>query len=129
MAPQGIEDAARRGYHVQTTPLGASNDILREQVNAFHRGKAASGVTGTRLSLQRGLYLARDKADAAEKIALAHAYYARFDNVFGGPGIVENGIIKALPRKQTIEELGANILICGADEMIDRCLLYTSRCV
>ena len=124
MAPQGIEDAARRGYHVQTTPLGASNDILREQVNAFHRGKAASGVTGTRLSLQRGLYLARDKADAAEKIALAHAYYARFDNVFGGPGIVENGIIKALPRKQTIEELGANILICGADEMIDRLAEY-----
>ncbi|MBH1973518.1 MAG: hypothetical protein I8H94_00395, partial [Rhodobacteraceae bacterium] len=33
-------------------------------------------------------------------------------------------IIKALPRKQTIDELGANILICGADEMIDRLAEY-----
>ena len=124
MAPPAIEAAAAKGYHVQTTPLGASHQMLLDQVNAFKRGKAKGGVTGTRLSLQRGVYLATSPADAAEKIALAHAYYARFDNVFGGPGIVERGIIKALPRKQTLEELGQNILICEAAEMIDRLSEY-----
>ncbi|MCT8328156.1 LLM class flavin-dependent oxidoreductase [Albidovulum sediminis] len=121
MAPPGIEAAAARGYHIQTTPLGASHGVLQEQVNAFHRGKALAGPGCTsRLSLQRGLYLARDDADARDKIARAHRYYKSFDNVFGGPGIVEHGIIRPLPRKQTVEELGQNVLICGASEMIDR---------
>lgn len=121
MAPPGIEAAAARGYHIQTTPLGASHGVLQEQVNAFHRGKALAGPGCTsRLSLQRGLYLARDDADARDKIARAHRYYESFDNVFGGPGIVEHGIIRPLPRKQTVEELGQNVLICGAAEMIDR---------
>lgn len=121
MAPPGIEAAAARGYHIQTTPLGASHGVLQEQVNAFHRGKALAGPGCTsRLSLQRGLYLARDDADARDKIARAHRYYESFDNVFGGPGIVEHGIIRPLPRKQTVEELGQNVLICGASEMIDR---------
>ena len=125
MAPAGIEAAAKAGYHVQTTPLGAAHQVLLDQVSAFHRGKAAAGrVLNTRLSLQRGLYLAKDKADAADKIARAQAYYARFDNVFGGPGLVDRGIIRALPRQQTLEELGQNILICGRDEIIDRLAVY-----
>lgn len=124
MAPQGIEDAARKGYHVQTTPLSAAHGVLESQVAAFHRGRAAGGVTGTRLALQRGMFLAKDKADAADKIARAHAYYAQFDNVFGGPGIVERGIIKTLPRAQTIEELAGNLLVCGPDEMIERLTHY-----
>lgn len=125
MAPQGIEAAARAGYHVQTTPLGASHQVLLDQVNAFHRGKAQSTTAvDTRLSLQRGLYLAKDDADARRKIAMAYDYYARFDNVFGGPGIVDQGMIRPLPRKQTLEELGQNILICGKDEMIDRLSAY-----
>lgn len=125
MAPDGIEKAAKQGYHVQTTPLGATHDILMNQVNAFHRGKAAAGrPLNTRLSLQRGLYLAKSDAEAKEKIALAHEYYGRFDNVFGGPGIVEGGVIKWLPRKQTLEELGSNILVCGRQEMIDKLSVY-----
>ncbi len=54
----------------------------------------------------------------------AYQYYKSFDNVFGGPGIVDQGIIRPLPREQTVEELGANILICERDEMIDRLADY-----
>ncbi len=125
MAPPGIEAAAQKGYHVQTTPLGAAHGVLMEQVNAFHRGKAAGGHA-SRLSLQRGLYLARNTADARAKLELAYDYYKSFDNVFGGPGIVDRGIVRPLARKQTIEELGQNILICGRDEMIDRLAAYAS---
>jgi hypothetical protein len=37
---------------------------------------------------------------------------------------VDRGIIRPLPRTQTAEELGQNILICQKDEMIDRLSAY-----
>ena len=125
MAPRGIEAMAAKGYHIQTTPLGAHHNVLMEQVNAFYGGKATAGPNcRSRLSLQRGLFLAKNDADTKDKIAHAHCYYQRFDNVFGGPGIVERGIIKPLPRTQSMEELGQNVLICGSAEMVDRLSEY-----
>jgi hypothetical protein len=59
-------------------------------------------------------------------VDLAHTYYASFDNVFGGPGIVDRGIIRPLPRTQTADELGQNILICQKEEMIDRLSHYAN---
>ncbi|MDG3578026.1 LLM class flavin-dependent oxidoreductase [Rhizobium sp. YJ-22] len=126
MVPEGIYHTARKGYHVQTTPLQASHAVLLDQVNAFHRGKAEAGAAakGNRLALQRGIYLARDAADARAKLELASTYYQRFDNVYTGPGIVDNGCIRPLPRKQTIEELGRSLIICERAEMIDRLAAY-----
>ncbi len=122
MAPEGIYHCAKEGLNVQTTPLQASHDVLLKQVDAFHRGKKDAGAKGRnlRLSLQRPAYLARDEADAREKLAITYDYYKRFDNVFGGPGIVSNGMIDPLPRKQTMEEMAENLLICPPGEMIDR---------
>jgi alkanesulfonate monooxygenase SsuD/methylene tetrahydromethanopterin reductase-like flavin-dependent oxidoreductase (luciferase family) len=125
MAPGGIEAMAAKGYHIQTTPLGANHDVLVEQVSAFFRGRALAGThSRSRLSLQRGLYLTKNDADTQNKTALAYRYYQSFDNVFGGPGIVKEGVIKPLPRTQSIEQLGANVLICGIQEMIDRLSEY-----
>ncbi len=126
MVPEGIYHTARKGYHVQTTPLQASHAVLLDQVNAFHRGKAEAGAAakGNRLALQRGIYLARDAADARAKLELASTYYQRVDNVYTGPGIVDNGCIRPLPRKQTIEELGRSLIICERAEMIDRLAAY-----
>src|SRR3546814_3955059 len=114
MAPEGIYHCARRGFNVQTTPLQASHDVLLQQVEAFHRGKAEAGAKGhdLRLSLQRPAYLARDEADAREKLAITYDYYKRFDNVFGGPGIVSNGMIDTIPSKQSMDEMAENLLIC-----------------
>ena len=125
MLPAGIEAAAAKGYHVQTTPLGAAHGQLEAQVSAFHRGKAAGGHAN-RLSLQRGVYLVQSEAERRRMVAFAHRYYSSFDNVFGGPGIVDQGIIRPLPRAQTPEELGQNILICQKDEMIDRLADYAA---
>ena len=123
MAPAGIEAAAKKGYHVQTTPLGAAHGALEAQVSAFHRGRAA-GPGGNRLSLQRGVYLVRNAAERQRMVEQAYQYYKSFDNVFGGPGLVDQGIVRPLPRTQTVEELGANIVICVRDEMIDRLAEY-----
>lgn len=126
MAPEGIHASARQGYMVQTTPLQSSHAVLMEQVNAFKRGKAEAEQSGktSRLSLQRGIYLARDAEDARRKLALAYSYYERFDNVFTGPGIVDNGRIRPLPRQQSMEELGQSLIICEAAEMLDRLSAY-----
>ncbi|MEA2779422.1 MAG: hypothetical protein QOK29_966, partial [Rhodospirillaceae bacterium] len=126
ITPEGIYHCAKQGYHIQTTPLGTSHDRLLAQVGAFHRGKAEAGEKGDgmRIALQRGLYAARDEAEAKEKIAYAHEFYKRFDNVFTGPGIVNRGMIEPLPRNQTAEELGSNLVICPPAEMIDRLAAY-----
>ncbi len=120
MAPEGIEAAARAGYHVQTTPLSSSHAVLKGQVDAFHRG--ATGQN--RLMLQRGLYLAESEAEAEAILDLAHAYYDRFENLWSGPGLVDRGIIRAIPRAQTREELRDSLLICRTGEMIDRLSVY-----
>jgi alkanesulfonate monooxygenase SsuD/methylene tetrahydromethanopterin reductase-like flavin-dependent oxidoreductase (luciferase family) len=78
------------------------------------------------LSLQRGVYLVRNAAERQRMVEQAYQYYKSFDNVFGGPGIVDQGIIRPLPRSQTPEELGQNILICQKDQMIDRLAEYAA---
>lgn len=121
MNPAGIEAAARAGHHVQTTPLGGSHGQLVEQVQAFRRGRAAAArPLATRLGLQRGVYLVRNEAERRRMAECAQIYYSSFDNVFGGPGLVDKGIVRPLPRAQSVDELAANLLICGRDEMIDR---------
>lgn len=121
MNPVGIEAAAKAGYHVQTTPLGGSHQQLLDQVNAFTRGKAAAGrALDTRLSLQRGVFLVRSAAEKRKIAELAYTYYKSFDNVFGGPGLVDQGIVRPLPRQQTLEELTTNLMVCERAEMIDR---------
>ena len=125
MNPAGIEAAAKAGYHVQTTPLGGSHQQLLDQVNAFRRGTEAAGhPLATTLSLQRGPFLVRNDKERRHIAELAHIYYKSFDNVFGGPGIVDKGIIRPLPRSQSVDELAANLLLCGPAEMIDRLSVY-----
>jgi len=126
MNAPGIEAAAKAGYHVQTTPLGGTHQQLMDQVNAFHRGKAAAGrPLDTRLSLQRGMFLVNNEKERRQIAECAYTYYKSFDNVFGGAGILDRGIARPLPRKQTLEELASNLLICGAQEMIDRFSEYS----
>ncbi len=126
MDVEGIYHCAKRGFHIQTTVLSATHELLMERVNSFHRGKAECGDAGKdlTLSLQRMAYCAHDEADAREKIEMAYGYYQRFDNVFTGPGTVSHGAIEPLPRDQSVEELGKNLLICPVDEMIDRLGMY-----
>jgi alkanesulfonate monooxygenase SsuD/methylene tetrahydromethanopterin reductase-like flavin-dependent oxidoreductase (luciferase family) len=125
MAPDSIFDSVKRGYHIQTTPLSGGHEILLQQVNAFKQGKAAGGEKSrlARLSLQRGVYLAKSDTDARHKIELAYEYYKRFENI-RGPGRISNGMIEPLPRKQTHEELAENLIVCTKAEMIDRLALY-----
>jgi len=122
MVPEGIYHCTKRGFHIQTTPLSGNHRMMLDQVDAFNRGKAELGDAGRALtlSLSRVAFVAASEADRRAKIKAADAYYARFDNVFTGPGIVEGGMIAPLPRKQTVEELAESLLIYTPSEMIDK---------
>ena len=122
LVPEAIYHSVRRGFHIQTTPLQGSVEKMLEQTDAFHRGKATLGDAGNglTLSMSRVAFIAENEADQRTKLELAYEYYKRFDNLMTGPGIVRNGEIEPLPRGQTIDELGENLLICSATEMIDK---------
>lgn len=124
MAPPGIEAAARRGYDIQTTPISAAHGVLESRVEAFHRGRRARPGATNRLALMRGAYVVRDEAHRRRMVEVAYRYYQSFDNVFGGPGIVDRGIIRPLPREQSLEALGENLLIGERAELIERLAAY-----
>ena len=124
-----IKDAASRGFHVQSTVLSGSKELLKQRVKAFKEGSLELGEEGKllKISMQRMAYAAINEKDAKEKNKMAYEYYKRFDNVFTGPGKVKNGKIAALPRKQTLEELTENLLICPTNEMIDKLSVYAEE--
>ena len=121
-----IKDAASRGFHVQSTVLSGNKELLIQRVNAFKEGCEILGEEGKllKLSMQRMAYLAKDEKDAEEKNRLAYEYYKRFDNMFTGPGKVKRGEVEPLERNQTYEEMKMNLLICPANEMIDKLSIY-----
>ena len=123
---ESIKDAATRGFHVQSTVLSGTKDLLLNRVNAFKEGCEILGEKGKllKLSMQRMAYLAKDDIDAKEKIKMAYEYYKRFDNMFTGPGKVKEGSVEPLEREQSLEELKENLLICTLNEMIDKLSVY-----
>jgi len=126
MNPEGIYHCTKRGFHIQTTPLSGNHQLLLDQVSAFNRAKQEIGANKgeVTLTLSRVAHMATNSAEKQRKIEAAHRYYGRFDNVRTGPGIVENGMIKPLPCKTPIEELGENLLIGTSQEMIDKLAPY-----
>ena len=126
LVPEAIYACTKRGFHIQTTPLSGDHQHMLDQVNAFTRAKQELGAAGAHqtLSLSRVTFLSHSDADRNRKIRMAHDYYSRFDNVFTGPGIVENGMIKPLPRNMTVEQTAENLTICTPSEMIDKLAPY-----
>jgi len=126
LVPEAIYACTKRGFHIQTTPLSGDHQHMLDQVGAFTRGKRELGAAGAHqtLSLSRVTFLSHNEADRKRKIEMAHDYYSRFDNVFTGPGIVEAGMIKPLPREMSLEQTAENLTICTPSEMIDKITPY-----
>jgi len=122
LVPEAIYHCTKRGFHIQTTPLSGDHQLMLDQVNAFNHGKQELGDKGKHLtlSMSRVAFLSHGDADRNAKIQMAYDYYGRFDNVFTGPGIVEQGMIKPMSRKMTLEQTAENLTICTAAEMIDK---------
>lgn len=126
MNPEGIAHCTKRGFHIQTTPLAGDHQLLEQQVRGHKLAKKAMGTDGVGLtiSLSRVAFLADGAAQQQSLVETAHSYYGRFDNVFTGPGIVDSGMIRQLPRDQSAEQLAESLLVCTSAEMIDRLAVY-----
>ena len=122
LVPEAIYHCTKRGFHIQTTPLSGDHQHMLDQVNAFTRAKDEMDEAGKHLtlSMSRVAFVSHSDADRNAKIQMAHDYYGRFDNVFTGPGIVENGMIRPMPRAMTLAETAENLSICTPAEMIDK---------
>jgi alkanesulfonate monooxygenase SsuD/methylene tetrahydromethanopterin reductase-like flavin-dependent oxidoreductase (luciferase family) len=126
MNPEGIAASTRRGFHIQTTPLAGKPELFKAQITAHKEAKASMGSKGDdlRIMMSRVGFCAQNEAEAKDILARAYDYYGRFDNVFTGPGEVENGCIISLPCIQSIEELEKNLLICTPQKMVDKLSEY-----
>jgi alkanesulfonate monooxygenase SsuD/methylene tetrahydromethanopterin reductase-like flavin-dependent oxidoreductase (luciferase family) len=122
MNPEGIYHCTKRGFHIQTTPLSGNHQLLLDQVGAFNRAKADmdGAGDGLTLTLSRVAHIAQSATERQRKVEAAHRYYGRFDNVFTGPGLVDNGMVRELPCATPVDELGESLLICTPQEMIDK---------
>jgi alkanesulfonate monooxygenase SsuD/methylene tetrahydromethanopterin reductase-like flavin-dependent oxidoreductase (luciferase family) len=122
LVPEAIYHCTKRGFHIQTTPLSGDHQHMLDQVNAFTRAKQEMADDGNHLtlSMSRVAFLSHTDSDRKSKIQLAHDYYGRFDNVFTGPGIVDNGMIRPMDRKMSLDETANNLTICTSAEMIDK---------
>jgi len=103
----------------QTLDLITKNEILN-QLDKFKEIEIPKNLINQEVEiLSQGM-----SNEEKEKNKLAYEYYKRFDNVFTGPGKVKSGKVEPLPRKQNLEELTENLLICPVNEMIDKLSVY-----
>ncbi len=128
MNPDGIRACTKQGFHIQTTPLSGDLDLFRRQTSAFTEARAEMGDAGRHLtlSLSRVAGVTRSADDQRSVLEAAHHYYGRFDNVFTGPGLVENGRIRELPANHSIDELAESLLIGSPEALIDELNLYAA---
>ncbi|MDA0218542.1 MAG: LLM class flavin-dependent oxidoreductase [Proteobacteria bacterium] len=121
-----IYHSAKRGYHIQTTPLRGGMDTVRMQAGAFNDAvrDAGGSLNHLKFSMLRMLYVARDRADAREKIAIAYENHRRFSNVFDTPGQVKDGAIVPIDVPETLEEVADALLIGTADEIVEKLAVY-----
>jgi alkanesulfonate monooxygenase SsuD/methylene tetrahydromethanopterin reductase-like flavin-dependent oxidoreductase (luciferase family) len=126
MNPEGIYQCTRKGFNILTTPLTGDKGQFRAQVDAFRRAKEEMGEAGQDLILQvsRAAYVTTSDAHRRAKLEQAQHHYGQLDNLYSGPGLLDHGIARSLPRTQTIDELAESILVCSASEMVDRLGLF-----
>lgn len=126
MNPEGIYHCTKRGFNILTTPLTGDKDQFRAQVDAFRRAKAEMGDAGRDLILQasRAAFVTTSDAHRRAKLEQAQEHYGQLDNMYTGPGLIDHGIVRSLPRSQTVDELAENIFVCSAGQMVDRLGLF-----
>jgi alkanesulfonate monooxygenase SsuD/methylene tetrahydromethanopterin reductase-like flavin-dependent oxidoreductase (luciferase family) len=124
LAPEAIYHCARRGFHVQTTPLRDPFGAAKAQAEGFRRGKTEAVVKDRRLSMLRMAYVAKDERDKREKMAIAHENHRRFTNVFTTPGTVVEGAIVPVDVPETVEDMEKVLIIGTVEECIERFNAY-----
>ena len=149
LTPTAIYHCARRGYHVQATPLkpspglrgqtearqgrsgesipfGDAGDLIKGQIDAFYKGVAEAGTaaSGQRYSLLRVAYVTRDDADTRDKARMARDYYRRFSTMRESTGDVRRGVIEMADIADSEDDVAGSLLVGTADQVVERLKFY-----
>ncbi len=121
-----IYHSAQRGYHIQTTPLRGGMETVRTQATAFNDAVRDAGraIDHVKFSMLRMLYVARDEADAEEKVCMAFENHRQFTNVFDTQGAVKGGAIVPIETEESIDDVRDALLIGTASQIVDKLGAY-----
>ncbi len=120
-----IRHNALKGYNVMTTPLRSPFQEAKEHADAFYDGVANSGRPPTaKLAMLRQGYLGKDKADIAEKIALAHASDQMHVNLRSTDADIRQGIVQRRDSGRSLADVADALLIGSPDECLEKLARY-----
>lgn len=125
LTPPAIYHSALAGYDVMTMPLRTEVDGPLKQARAFAEARRELGPgRRRRLSMLQFVYVAKDRADAEEKLRICHVAQRRFHNVFSTPGDVRGGDIQPIDIELTLEALAERTVIGTIDECHEKLSVY-----
>ena len=80
-------------------------------------------------ALLRVGFMCHSEMEKRERIQMAQSFLGRFDNVNAGPGLVDNGVVRSLPRRQAADQVAQSLLIGRKQEMIYKLSVYDELAV
>lgn len=116
--------SAKNGYHVFTSSLRRPMSYVKELLDAFHEGvKESSKPQGEpEFAHLQWVYVAKDDADARQKLEIAYKKQQKFWGIFHNTLVVDNGLIPAVDMPDTLEQLAKGLIIGTRDYVEDRLL-------
>ena len=123
--PEAIYHSARKGYSITTTALRSPFEDAKRQAAAFHRGRheATSGLN-PRISMLRMGFACKDRAEVAQKVAMAAGNDQRHHNLRSGDGEVIDGAIVPHDSGRSLADVEEALLICTVDQLVAKLSRY-----
>jgi alkanesulfonate monooxygenase SsuD/methylene tetrahydromethanopterin reductase-like flavin-dependent oxidoreductase (luciferase family) len=120
-----IHHSAAKGYNVMTTPLRSPFQEAKEHADAFFSGAVKSGRSpAPKLSMLRMGFLAKDRAEAAEKVAIAYTSDQRHHNLRMADADVRRGMVQPRETGRTTADVADALIIGTPDECLDKLRRY-----
>jgi alkanesulfonate monooxygenase SsuD/methylene tetrahydromethanopterin reductase-like flavin-dependent oxidoreductase (luciferase family) len=116
--------SAKNGYHVFTSSLRRPMSYVQGLLDAFREGvKESSKPQGEpEFAHLQWVYVAKNEADAREKLEIAFIKQQKFWGIFHNTLTVTDGLIPPVEMDVTLEELEKGLIIGTRDYVEDRLL-------
>ncbi len=119
--PEAVYHSARKGYNVTTTALRSPFEDAKRQAAAFHRGRdEATLAVKPRLSMLRMGFACKDRAEVAQKVAMAAGNDQRHHNLRSGDGEVIEGAIVPHDTGRSLADVEDALLIGTAAQLVEK---------
>ena len=114
----------KNGYHVFTSSLRRPMSYVRELAEAFRRGVAESSKPQgePRFAHLQWVYVAKDDADAREKLEIAYLKQQKFWGIWQNSASAIGGVVRPVEIEDTLESLAKGLIIGTKDYVEDRLL-------